>query len=296
MRYLFDMVRKACPAGVVGIVAALAVFSPMEASATGGQGRLTPPVLSCADSTQVSLDVQVCGGTSGTPVGFGLRWLEGDTWVDAAAKCNARFGRKINRLKPGECVTVNLGELIAEEANHYSCAELLKCGTDYTIKGWAFATATQKVSPKSSALVCTTVACTPPSKGCTFTQGYWDSHGPVPKGNNDFTWPEPPRTAGLSLGVVPYTPTQLQSILQQPTQGNGLVSLAHQLIAAKLNVANGADATAISTTIASADALIGTLVVPPVGTGSLTPAQTASLNETLTDYNEGAIGPGHCPP
>ena len=42
------------------------------------------------------------------------------------------------------------------------------------------------------------------------------------------------------------------------------------------------------------DALIGTLVIPPVGTGFLDPSGTSALNDTLTDYNEGAIGPGHC--
>ena len=93
---------------------------------------------------------------------------------------------------------------------------------------------------------------------------------------------------------MPHTPTQLQSILREAHKGNGLVSLAHQLIAAKLNIANGADDSAIAATITAADALIGALVIPPVGTGSLSPSQTSTLNDTLTEYNEGAIGPGHC--
>jgi hypothetical protein len=70
--------------------------------------------------------------------------------------------------------------------------------------------------------------------------------------------------------------------------------LAHQLIAAKLNVANGADDTAVAAGIAAADALIGGLVVPPVGSGSLASSATSALTETLTSYNEGLIGPGHC--
>ena len=44
----------------------------------------------------------------------------------------------------------------------------------------------------------------------------------------------------------------------------------------------------------TADALIGGLVVPPVGSGSLRTQQTSGLVDTLTAYNEGDIGPGHC--
>jgi hypothetical protein len=96
----------------------------------------------------------------------------------------------------------------------------------------------------------------------------------------------------LTLGTVSYTDLQIQSILDTP--GNGLVALAHQLIAAKLNVANGADDSAIAGAIVAADALIGGLVVPPVGTGTLAPSATSTLTSTLDSFNQGVIGPGHC--
>jgi len=80
----------------------------------------------------------------------------------------------------------------------------------------------------------------------------------------------------LQLGNVAYNQQQLQSILRQPVRGNGLVSLAHQLIAAKLNIATGTDASCIAAIIAAADALIGDLVVPPVGTGHLAPPRRLS--------------------
>jgi hypothetical protein len=35
-------------------------------------------------------------------------------------------------------------------------------------------------------------------------------------------------------------------------------------------------------------------VVPPVGPGYLAPATTSGLTQTLDDYNNGVIGPGHC--
>lgn len=125
----------------------------------------------------------------------------------------------------------------------------------------------------------TVVAC---SSGCTLTQGFWKNHSE--------DWP----VSGLTLGGVAYTQAQLLAIFDTPVAGNGLISLAHQLIAAKLNIANGAAGTAINSTIAAADALIGSLVVPPIGSGHLDPSATSALVTALTNYNEGITGPGHC--
>ena len=123
--------------------------------------------------------------------------------------------------------------------------------------------------------------------GCTFTQGYWKNHGGTKK-NIPNAWP----VSSLTLGTVSYTQAQLIAILEAPPAGNGLISLAHQLIAAKLNVANGASPA--PSAIADADALIGGLVIPPVGSGFLAPATTSTLNDALTAFNEGTTGPGHC--
>jgi len=93
---------------------------------------------------------------------------------------------------------------------------------------------------------------------------------------------------------VTYQAAELMAILDDPARGNGLVILTHQLIAAKLNIANGADPSAVQQAITDADSMIGALVVPPIGYGYLAPGQTSDLTETLTEYNEGTIGPGHC--
>jgi hypothetical protein len=71
-------------------------------------------------------------------------------------------------------------------------------------------------------------------------------------------------------------------------------SKGHQLIAAKLNIANGADPSAIQATINAADTLIDGSVIPPNGSGSLAPGDTSTLVQALTQYNEGTTGPGHC--
>jgi hypothetical protein len=120
--------------------------------------------------------------------------------------------------------------------------------------------------------------------GCTLTQGFWKNH------------PEDWPVTSLKLGTVTYTQAQLLSILDQPVRGNGLVSLAHQLIAVKLNIANGASGTVVNSAIASADAMIGGLVVPPVGSGSLSTSSVGGLVTQLDQFNQGlaAGGPGHC--
>lgn len=120
---------------------------------------------------------------------------------------------------------------------------------------------------------------------CTLTLGYWKNHANA--------WP----ASSLTLGTVSYTKTQLLQILKQPPAGNGLVTLAHQLITAKLNKASGASVpSSAAQAIADADTLIGSKVVPPNGTGKLAPSATSRLVQILDAYNNGltADGPRHC--
>ena len=129
------------------------------------------------------------------------------------------------------------------------------------------------------------VNCPSVPQGCTRTQGFYKNK------------PEEWAVTSLTLGNVSYTQTQLLAILRTPVRGNGLISLAHQLIAAKLNAAAGTTVPAsVATAIAAADALIGGLVVPPVGNGSLPTSSTSSLTSTLDAYNNGLTpgGPPHC--
>lgn len=128
--------------------------------------------------------------------------------------------------------------------------------------------------------------------GCTFTQGYWKNKA----GKALMTQLIP--VGGLLLGTTAYSVNQLQAILDTPVQGNGLLNLAHQLIAAKFNLLNGASGTALGTSIATADTLIGSLVVGvDVVTNGSNPAlyaQMIAVKDTLASFNEGQIGPGHC--
>ena len=58
------------------------------------------------------------------------------------------------------------------------------------------------------------------------------------------------------LGSQTYIKTELLNILGTPSNGDASLILAKQLIAAKLNIANGSDPTPISGTITHADSLL----------------------------------------
>jgi hypothetical protein len=265
--------------------------------------KMDTPAITCAGSTQVSINIKVCAGATGAPAGFSIQWM---TAADYAANggwrlsddpllCKASFSGNANLsryiLGANECVTVNLGEFQFDNGASTNCAGALVCGTEYVFRAFAHANSSLTRSDFTGNLSCSTLPCRQ-GDTCTFTQGYWKTHGPAGcvTGNNTNVWP----VTSLTLGTVSYTDLQLCSIFNTPAKGNGLIALAHQLMAAKLNVAKGADPTDATASIAAADALIGGLVVPPVGTGFLDPADTSALTTALTNYNEGATGPGHC--
>jgi hypothetical protein len=111
-----------------------------------------------------------------------------------------------------------------------------------------------------------------------FKRQYWKNHG---------QWP----VNQLQLGNRTYDRQELQSILDRAARGNELVDLAHEEIAAKLNIANGANGSCIEQTLAAANALIGNLVIPPVGNGYLRPTP---LVRDLRRYNGGHLCSPHC--
>ena len=181
----------------------------------------------------------------------------------------------------GDILTCNVGNLAVGASFSVTVqATTDPAVCDYTLSNSAILFVNGIARKQASASI--SVACKP-SDGCTFTIGFWKTHYPD-------AWP----VSSLTLGSVTYTAAQLEDIFNTPPAGNGLIILAHQLIGAKLNIAAGADPSAIAQAIADADALIDGLVVPPVGSGVLAPADTDALTTALDDYNNGVTGPGHC--
>jgi len=113
--------------------------------------------------------------------------------------------------------------------------------------------------------------------GCHFTPGYWKNHPEA--------WP----VMTLTLGGISYNQAQLLAILNMSVRQDPTIILAHHLIAAKLNVANGAD-DSINGAIGNADALLVTypLYSNPKGSAK---QMIIAAKDVLCAYNE-TIMPG----
>lgn len=248
-----------------------------------------PPALATADSGLGKISLTVTAGSDGAPEGFTVWWMEetdyvanGRQWYPApnAIQREAVFsgrptvntwGASHFRLAPNQRATVEIGDLLDETGVTTDDPEELEEGTRYVFAVFTNGGARMQPSDRSADLVVETT----PAQPCLETRAGWAGH---PQ-----SWP----ISVLFLGNLPYGKAELLSILQQPASTNGLVILARQLIAAKLNILHGADPRAIEATVATADALIGFQSVPPVGSDWLAPEVVTALAQALDDFNHG---------
>lgn len=115
-------------------------------------------------------------------------------------------------------------------------------------------TTTQPVASTTTSTTSTTTmfpsttTTTIPVGACPLGQGFWKNHPSA--------WP----VGTLMLGGQTYSERELLRVLRMPIGGSpgsdASLILAHQLIAAKLNIANGSDPTAIAATVADGDRLL----------------------------------------
>lgn len=313
----------------------------MAAPAWSALPPLDAPTLSTANVTQSSVTVKVCAGNSGAPAGFTLQWMtlanyvaNGNQWLSSSndSLCALSLSGQPSyngnsssswSLLPNSCtsdIDLTIGDLIAIDETGTSpsgCgANALQCGTAYVFRAFAHATrlldgTNVGKSAWSANLNVTTAPC--PSTACTFTFGYWTNHCDVGC-HQTVAWP----AANLTLGTHSYTESQLLQILNNAAGSipascggrwagnkrgsNGLLTLAHQLIAAKLNALSGAGCAAVTGTggyIDQADALIGSRVIPPVNSSCdyAKPDDVASLVHQLDNFNNGGLisgCPNHC--
>ena len=117
--------------------------------------------------------------------------------------------------------------------------------------------------------------------GCTLTQGFWKNHPEA--------WP----VDTILIGGVSFTRESALGLLKAPPRGDAGYILVHQLIAAKLNVLNGADDSSIAAAIDAADAWFASHAIgtPPTGEDRETAVMLAGQ---LDAFNNGLAGPPHC--
>lgn len=252
-----------------------------------------PPTVTLEDAGSAKLTLRVTAGPSGAPDGFSMYWMTaldyedyGEVWPTTLSFPTLHWANftgepTLNtfdgaystfRLGPNESILIEIGDLEAESGVTTNSLDELPSEENFVVCAFANGGATSSRSDFSLNAPGTTIA----KKECVHSQGYWKNHSS--------SWP----VNSLILGSVSYTKTQLLSILNKSTGGNGLISMSKQLIAAKLNIANGAQPTStLLNTITAADAQIGALVVPPVGSGHLSPSSTSSKTQKLDDFNNG---------
>jgi hypothetical protein len=129
-------------------------------------------------------------------------------------------------------------------------------------------------------------------ENCSYTQGYWKTHSEYgPAGPADETWdqlPAGPDTEFYLSGASWY------EVFWTSPKGNKYYSLAHQFMAAHLNFLSGADPTEAQDAYDAAALLFETYTPAEVKADKDLNKEFGSYIGTLTDYNEGTIGPGHC--
>lgn len=164
-----------------------------------------------------------------------------------------------------------------------------QCG-DFTVTNVAdFITNDTETTGTSDWVINVNIPC---SGGCTLTQGYWKTHSQMGPAPYDDAW----LLIGPAGASTPFfgSGRSYHQVLWTPPAGNAYYVLAHQYIAAKLNILNGAATTpAVTAAIAGAETFFQTK--DPATT--LTRAQRnalLALATTLDGYNNGLTGPGHC--
>jgi hypothetical protein len=137
----------------------------------------------------------------------------------------------------------------------------------------------------------------PCSTGCTLTIGYWKNHAGFGPQDDMVTELLP-----VWLGFQ-YVGTNEKAVQFLSFQGsnnvfdasNGINKLYAQLLAAKLNIASGADDSAVSSTINQADLFLLTKSSTDwAGLSKANKVKVLTWLATLDGFNNGTIGPGHC--
>jgi len=118
--------------------------------------------------------------------------------------------------------------------------------------------------------------------GCTHTRHFWEEHAAGSAGV-------------MTVGSESYTPAEILSLLDTDVDGDASLALGRELIAAKLNIENGADDSAVAAVIEKADTWLSTLSgTLPYEVEPKDASDAILWAAALDDFNNGKTGPGHC--
>ena len=265
--------------------------------ARSAAATLDTPAVQFLRNSPAYISLQVKAGATGAPNGFTVEWMPKSDFditgwpaagyptpgfnyctFDGVPSFNLTPGVPNFLLAPNTGAKVVLGELFDETGLYTTYVDELTPETQFAIRVRAEGGPGGDASANSATLILSSGT----HEICRFTLGYWKNHPTV--------WP----VLSLTLGTNTYNQAQLLLMLGQPSLGNGLTILVHQLIAAKLNALLASPPPAIATAIAAADAMVGGLVPPPIGAGSLPSATVNALATQLDDFNNGQTSGDDC--
>ena len=271
--------REAFAFAILGF--ALIAVAVMFLSSTPGSASVKPtmstPLLSCGGSGQDYIDINVTGGsTTGAPAGFTIQWQTvgdynqfgwpansscpldvngvptcGESFCTASFSGNASSSNY--NLAAGQPVTVRIGDLMLDSGVSTDCPQVrLLCSHNYVFRAFAHANSARQRSAFTENLTCSTLECPVECDANVKGVDFWATHYPD-------AWPTVPE-GGLMIGCTSYTAEQLKTILlTTPGEGDCTTALLHQVIAARLNIANGASEEYVNLTaetLAGADAFL----------------------------------------
>lgn len=144
-------------------------------------------------------------------------------------------------------------------------------------------------SGRDRALGITVIEDPPSGPSCTYTQGYWKSHPELWDDGAD-AMPFLTSDAFYNSGV-----SNLTILRMPPKGGNAYEILAHQYIAALLNLNGAASGVAeVDDALAGATGYFSSEASGIPNPVEPTRSQLVSWAATLDQFNQGIIGPGHC--
>ncbi|HEX9935568.1 MAG TPA: hypothetical protein VGB15_00545 [Longimicrobium sp.] len=259
-----------CPVAFPHTLAAGATFECTYAQALPGKATLTNTA-TATTSTREMID-----GSGSAPVVFG----EPATRID---ECVSVTDTMQGLLSPAVCLGAATFSY-ARQVGPYGAVG------QYTADNTAtFTTNTTGTTGSASVSIPVTVAGT----GCTLTQGYWKNHADPAQKRFDATWNKLPGGAATPFY---HSGKSWLAAFNTPPAGNAYYTLAHQFMAARLNVLGGAATTpAVDAAMSSAHAFFNNPAnVPSVKLSNAVKATLTGYAATLASYNEGTTGPGHC--
>ncbi len=260
------------------VIAVAVMFLSSTPGSASGKPTMSTPLLSCGGSGQDYIDINVTAGSpTGAPAGFTIQWQTvgdynhfgwpansscpldsegvptcGESFCTASFSGNASSSNY--NLAAGQPVTVRIGDLMLDNGVSTDCPQVrLLCSHNYVFRAFAHANSALQRSAFTENLTCSTLEC--PVDCDTAVKGvdFWATNYPD-------AWPGAVLEGGLTIGCTSYTAEQLETILlTAPGEGDCTTTLLHQVIAANLNILNGANEEYVNLTaesLAGADAFL----------------------------------------